>query len=167
MNTESPNEFNFTWGMALGLEPHSGDVFIPTSVLDTYHQRGISRYEVLCLQHLFIWYNEGKPLRTGEIGTLAKQMGYRHVRSVRILLTSLAEKGLVEAVPTIPPDKLHPGQPCDGRCAYCNESYPMLDTHHVIPRSEGGLDAAENVTYLCPNCHRLAHSLTYLPRWPA
>lgn len=32
-----------------------------------------------------------------------------------------------------------------------------LETHHVAPLSEGGLDQVSNVVALCPNDHRRAH----------
>lgn len=33
-----------------------------------------------------------------------------------------------------------------------------LDVHHIIPRADGGLDEMTNLTYICPNCHRIAHT---------
>lgn len=51
-----------------------------------------------------------------------------------------------------------------GRCEYCGaEGFPMhngrtyLETHHVIPLHDGGLDSVSNVAALCPNHHREAH----------
>lgn len=51
-----------------------------------------------------------------------------------------------------------------GTCEYCgNSGFKMengklfLETHHVIPLSEGGSDSRNNVTALCPNHHREAH----------
>jgi hypothetical protein len=51
-----------------------------------------------------------------------------------------------------------------GKCEWCGESgFVMkdgkiyLETHHVIPLSEEGLDFEKNVTALCPNHHREAH----------
>jgi HNH endonuclease len=32
-----------------------------------------------------------------------------------------------------------------------------LETHHVIPLSDNGRDATDNVVALCANCHRMAH----------
>ena len=32
------------------------------------------------------------------------------------------------------------------------------DVHHIIPRKDGGSNENTNLTYICPNCHRLAHS---------
>lgn len=51
-----------------------------------------------------------------------------------------------------------------GRCEYCGElGFKMpsgsiyLETHHIIPLGEGGLDHIGNVAALCPNDHRKAH----------
>jgi 5-methylcytosine-specific restriction protein A len=55
-------------------------------------------------------------------------------------------------------------QRADGFCEFCGTKgfatragSIFLETHHVIPLSEGGLDAVENVAAICPNDHRLAH----------
>jgi 5-methylcytosine-specific restriction protein A len=52
----------------------------------------------------------------------------------------------------------------NGKCEWCGESGFMmsdgkiyLETHHVIPLSEDGLDIEKNVAALCPNHHREAH----------
>ncbi len=54
----------------------------------------------------------------------------------------------------------------NGVCFDCNSNAPFvrksdltpyLEVHHVVPLSEGGLDALENVVTLCPNCHRKRH----------
>lgn len=34
---------------------------------------------------------------------------------------------------------------------------PYLESHHVVPMSEGGGDTPENTAALCPNCHRELH----------
>jgi 5-methylcytosine-specific restriction endonuclease McrA len=51
-----------------------------------------------------------------------------------------------------------------GRCESCREKgFKMpggrlfLETHHIVPLSEGGADADHNVIALCPNEHREAH----------
>jgi len=51
-----------------------------------------------------------------------------------------------------------------GRCEWCNSpgfttstGDIYLETHHVVPLSEGGADRLENVLALCPNHHREAH----------
>jgi 5-methylcytosine-specific restriction enzyme A len=52
----------------------------------------------------------------------------------------------------------------NGRCEWCGEygfatddGAVFLETHHVLPLSEGGRDRADNVVALCANHHREAH----------
>lgn len=52
----------------------------------------------------------------------------------------------------------------NGRCEYCLrpgfttiDGRVFLETHHVIPLSEGGPDSAANVAAVCANHHREAH----------
>lgn len=33
-----------------------------------------------------------------------------------------------------------------------------LDIHHIVPRAKGGSNDMSNLTYICPNCHRVAHT---------
>lgn len=45
-------------------------------------------------------------------------------------------------------------------CSICGWQPPKnvaLDIHHIIPISNGGNNEHKNLTYICPNCHRLAH----------
>lgn len=51
-----------------------------------------------------------------------------------------------------------------GYCEFCGEpgfitlaGYRFIETHHVIPMSEGDRDRVDNVVALCPNHHRQAH----------
>jgi 5-methylcytosine-specific restriction enzyme A len=51
-----------------------------------------------------------------------------------------------------------------GRCEWCNvrgfelpDGSVFLETHHIVPLSEGGPDVVTNVAALCPNHHREAH----------
>ena len=53
-----------------------------------------------------------------------------------------------------------------GRCELCGmwapfevDGVPYLEAHHLQPVSEGGRDSIENISALCPNCHRRMHSL--------
>ena len=41
-------------------------------------------------------------------------------------------------------------------CMRCGWKESVCDTHHIVPKSEGGEFAIENGIILCPNCHRLA-----------
>ncbi|WP_083854439.1 HNH endonuclease [Teichococcus cervicalis] len=53
-----------------------------------------------------------------------------------------------------------------GHCQSCKQPAPFrrfadgrpyLEVHHIVPLSEGGPDSLDNVTALCPNCHRDMH----------
>jgi 5-methylcytosine-specific restriction enzyme A len=51
-----------------------------------------------------------------------------------------------------------------GRCEYCSvlgfelpDGRIFLETHHIVPLSENGVDHITNVIALCPNHHREAH----------
>jgi 5-methylcytosine-specific restriction enzyme A len=52
-----------------------------------------------------------------------------------------------------------------GQCDRCERDAPFisvrgipyLESHHIIPRAEGGPDSLGNVGALCPNCHRGMH----------
>lgn len=48
-------------------------------------------------------------------------------------------------------------------CSACGWSEALGDLHHIIPKQEGGEDSDENLTYVCPNCHRKAHSGLEVP----
>lgn len=43
-------------------------------------------------------------------------------------------------------------------CSECGWNKASCDVHHIVSRAEGGSDLLSNLTYVCPNCHRLAHS---------
>ncbi len=40
------------------------------------------------------------------------------------------------------------------KCELCGFSL-IVDTHHLLPKKEGGLHEINNLTVLCPNCHAL------------
>jgi hypothetical protein len=42
-------------------------------------------------------------------------------------------------------------------CSNCGWNEDVCDLHHIVPRNKGGNDGHLNLSYLCPNCHRLAH----------
>lgn len=44
------------------------------------------------------------------------------------------------------------------KCFNCGWGEARCDLHHIKPQSKGGSDSPDNLTYLCPNCHRLAHT---------
>lgn len=43
-------------------------------------------------------------------------------------------------------------------CFNCGWDKARCDLHHIVPQSKGGTDSPSNLTYICPNCHRLAHT---------
>ncbi len=55
----------------------------------------------------------------------------------------------------------------DGQCQLCGEEAPFkypdgtpyLESHHIVPLSEGGMDSPDNCVALCPNCHKKMHVL--------
>ena len=57
-------------------------------------------------------------------------------------------------------------QRANGYCELCGQKAPFevggepfLESHHIVPVSEGGMDSVDNVAALCPNCHRRVHYL--------
>jgi RNA-directed DNA polymerase len=49
----------------------------------------------------------------------------------------------------------------NGLCPICKQKITKLTgwhNHHIVWRSKGGSDKAENRVLLHPNCHRLVHS---------
>ena len=48
----------------------------------------------------------------------------------------------------------------ESTCAACRFGFtPILHSHHIRPRSDGGHNHASNRVLLCPNCHALVHEL--------
>ena len=45
-------------------------------------------------------------------------------------------------------------------CSLCGWQFEDVsgDVHHIILRKDGGSNEHNNLTYVCPNCHRLIHS---------
>jgi hypothetical protein len=42
-------------------------------------------------------------------------------------------------------------------CFSCKWNKCACDIHHIVEKSNGGSDDLNNLTILCPNCHRLVH----------
>lgn len=42
-------------------------------------------------------------------------------------------------------------------CSNCGWNEAHGDIHHIHHKAKGGSDDHSNLSYLCPNCHRLAH----------
>ena len=43
-------------------------------------------------------------------------------------------------------------------CANCGWNEANCDIHHIKHRANDGSDCPSNLTYICPNCHRLSHT---------
>ena len=43
-------------------------------------------------------------------------------------------------------------------CSICGWNKCVCDLHHIVPKSEEGTDDHSNLTYVCPNCHRMIHN---------
>lgn len=47
----------------------------------------------------------------------------------------------------------------DAECYFCGEEdYALLDSHRIVPGSEGGKYTEMNMVTCCSNCHRRCHS---------
>jgi hypothetical protein len=42
-------------------------------------------------------------------------------------------------------------------CFLCGWNESICDMHHIDPKSKGGNSNMDNITYVCPNCHRKIH----------
>jgi len=120
-----------------------------------------SPYEVTLLSVIAMIYDDfGKCLMSIEdLATLSMMSAGKTHQTLR----SLVEKGLIIAQPALAQQELQAGRL--DTCSSCGCDYPLLEKHHIISRKDGGSDAPENIAYLCPNCHRLAHATSYRPFW--
>lgn len=48
---------------------------------------------------------------------------------------------------------------CEKKAPFSVEGEPYLESHHIHWLSKGGRDTIENVSGVCPNCHRKLHKL--------
>lgn len=48
---------------------------------------------------------------------------------------------------------------CNCECAICGWNESTCDVHHIIPKSEGGNDENDNLILVCPNHHRILHTI--------
>lgn len=49
-------------------------------------------------------------------------------------------------------------------CSICGWNKTICDIHHIIERKNGGTDDHSNLTYVCPNCHRMIHNNLLNPK---
>ena len=43
-------------------------------------------------------------------------------------------------------------------CSLCGWAEGSVDLHHIVPKKDGGKDTLDNITPICPNCHRMVHN---------
>jgi hypothetical protein len=48
-------------------------------------------------------------------------------------------------------------------CSNCGWNKTTCDIHHIKSKKEGGTNDHDNLSILCPNCHRLAHEKKLTP----
>lgn len=52
---------------------------------------------------------------------------------------------------------------CNYSCQICHKqddkNNPTFQIHHIQPKSEGGTDEKDNLTLLCPDCHKAIHGI--------
>lgn len=44
-------------------------------------------------------------------------------------------------------------------CQLCGWNESSCDIHHIIPRKDGGSNDTKNLIVVCPNCHRILHTI--------
>jgi len=49
-------------------------------------------------------------------------------------------------------------------CSECGWNKSKCDIHHINGRKVDDKDGLWNLSYLCPNCHRLAHDGVFVPK---
>ena len=47
----------------------------------------------------------------------------------------------------------------NAKCSICGWSESSCDIHHIIPKKDGGTDDMNNLIMVCPNCHRICHTI--------
>lgn len=45
------------------------------------------------------------------------------------------------------------------KCSICGWNESTCDIHHIISKKNGGTDEMSNLIYICPNCHRICHTI--------
>jgi hypothetical protein len=48
------------------------------------------------------------------------------------------------------------------KCKLCSKKTEHLELHHIIPKSRGGSNDANNLIKLCSKCHGLAHNVSFV-----
>lgn len=48
---------------------------------------------------------------------------------------------------------------CGAPAPFLKDGEPYLEAHHIVPLADGGKDSIDNISAVCPNCHRKLHVL--------
>ncbi len=103
--------------------------------------------------------------------TLYKKIGEVPISKIREEIKKESQKNGKKAITTKryernPKLALYIKQFSKGKCMLCCKdapfwvnNHPFLESHHIKFRSENGEDVLENLSALCPNCHRKMHLL--------
>jgi hypothetical protein len=90
------SKFSFRWGIPL-LDDATQYVPVYRFMLRHYAEAGVSREEFLCITHLADYHYESANGKAApSLGTIAKQMGYKHENSVRNLIKEMEGRELVK-----------------------------------------------------------------------
>ena len=115
---------------------------IEFKTIETLRQKKEKRHQKFLLKHLKKWLkiNQIEPSKR----TTSSETYERDEKVVKYAL--LRANGICELC-----EKKAPFNKKDGS--------PFLEVHHIDFLSNGGDDTIENVSALCPNCHRKMHAL--------
>ena len=47
------------------------------------------------------------------------------------------------------------------KCKLCNKKSDVLEKHHILPKSIGGLNYENNLIEICIDCHELIHDVKF------
>lgn len=47
----------------------------------------------------------------------------------------------------------------NAKCSICSWEESTCDIHHIVEKKNGGTDDLKNLIVVCPNCHRILHTL--------
>lgn len=100
----------------------------------------------------------GKEIQTNLINILGvEQFKTKTEKELKQIIKSTIRKPISKSVEN------HLISRSKGKCEICNfgnlSLIGMMEKHHIIPIENGGADDLDNLTLLCPNCHKLVHIL--------
>lgn len=154
-----------------GIVELTGDPFLKEELDSTGNPRKVWKFPLKLITPNYLSENEINTL----INTLQEETNKKAKKFSTSKLISYVDNipGDVSVLTTLkktyirnPIIALYAKTRANGVCELCGESAPFsvdekpfLESHHIIPLSEGGKDSIDNVAALCPNCHRKVHYL--------